>query len=548
MRIGNLRIAIGARRRGVNWSSYWTTSNLVVEGHSFMPTTKNLSGQIRDLLNVTSYYNSAVSGSSITDIESRAVTVDGKLVEETDNVANILALWIGINDISAGGSAADVFAALQSYVSDRVAAGWHLFVYTCTPSTGINQTTIDDFNTLVKTLASSKVDVIDVGLASELSDSTDTDYFSDGLHLTIAGEYAASQLLYDILVAKYSNAIIENNIEAEVELSLTSGGSGYNLLGIISNVDNYLIITGGGGCVLYSQPLDLKCNSIFIPAGVLKNIYYKNDGEVSEFKFKYSNISYIKFSPYGDGSVIGGSIAQFNNLEIFNDPTGSWSGSIAGLTSLTYIRCTGTNTLTGSVEALTSLAHLEIEGSNTISGSIEGLTLLEYLSAKGSNTLSGSFDALPLTYIHVAGTTNAIEGDLSNVSADLTGCIFNRGRLTTYTSGATWTNIAVFIYNQTGYQLSKEEVANMLIDMDNSIAGPIGKSIYIRGMELLADTTQGGAWGDFDGETSPSALAVAYKSLIKTKGCTLTYLGVTAPGVSGDGTGFPAGFGDWYRS
>ena len=63
----------------------------------------------------------------------------------------------------------------------------------------------------------------------------------------------------------------------------------------------------------------------------------------------------------------------------------------------------------------------------------------------------------------------------------------------------------------------------------------------------MADTTQGGIWGDFDGETSPSALAIAYKTLKVTLTVSVTLNGIATPGVTGDGTGFPAGFGDWYR-
>jgi hypothetical protein len=63
----------------------------------------------------------------------------------------------------------------------------------------------------------------------------------------------------------------------------------------------------------------------------------------------------------------------------------------------------------------------------------------------------------------------------------------------------------------------------------------------------MANTTQGGLWGDFSGGDSPSATATALKTLVKTLSVTVSLNGVTQPGASGDGTGFPAGFGDWWR-
>jgi hypothetical protein len=103
--------------------------------------------------------------------------------------------------------------------------------------------------------------------------------------------------------------------------------------------------------------------------------------------------------------------------------------------------------------------------------------------------------------------------------------------------------------NTSGYAFTQEEIINIIIDANNSVVGPTGNFFGIKGGNpSMADTTQGGIWGDFDGEISPSDLAVAYKAMIKTRLNTLQLNGITAPGTTGDGTGFPAGFGDWYRS
>ena len=113
----------------------------------------------------------------------------------------------------------------------------------------------------------------------------------------------------------------------------------------------------------------------------------------------------------------------------------------------------------------------------------------------------------------------------------------------------TWANGHIIIRPTTGYGYDQTEISNILIDCNNSVGGPASKLITLTdGNSSMADTNQGGIWGDFDGETTPSALATAYKNLIRVKGNTVTLNGITVPGVSGDGAGFPAGFGNWYRS
>ena len=67
------------------------------------------------------------------------------------------------------------------------------------------------------------------------------------------------------------------------------------------------------------------------------------------------------------------------------------------------------------------------------------------------------------------------------------------------------------------------------------------------GCASMADTKQGGIWGDYSGSPTPSELAEALKSLVKSKSWVITLQGVAQPGETGDGTGFPAGFGDWWR-
>ena len=64
-------------------------------------------------------------------------------------------------------------------------------------------------------------------------------------------------------------------------------------------------------------------------------------------------------------------------------------------------------------------------------------------------------------------------------------------------------------------------------------------------MESMADTNIPGRWFDENGD--PTEVAVALKSLVKEKSVVVSLKGLTMPGESGDGDGFPTGFGDWWR-
>ena len=185
-----------------------------------------------------------------------------------------------------------------------------------------------------------------------------------------------------------------------------------------------------------------------------------------------------------------------------------------------------------------------------MSGSLTNMPNIAYVKVVGTSSLSGSLEnKTALTYVWITGT-NTVNGDIgvNNVVTGITVLIMNPCRFT-YTAGATWSNATITLVNAAGAGFSQATQTSILIDINNSAGGSAGKGITLGGQNVsMADTTQGGIWGDFDGETSPSALATAYKNLIRVKGNTISLVGIAVPGGSGDGTGFPAGFGDWYRS
>jgi len=170
------------------------------------------------------------------------------------------------------------------------------------------------------------------------------------------------------------------------------------------------------------------------------------------------------------------------------------------------------------------------------------------LSINGNNTLKIDIDKLPATLTKVNCWN--VYGDLSQLPAGL--IYFNcsvGNNVTSYTAGRTWATNFNFLQSIGTSALSVTNITNLIIDLNAATWGGASRVLSLSGSNAsMANTTQGGIWGDFSGTPAPSALATAYKNLIRVQSVTVTLNGITVPGGSGDGTGFPAGFGDWYRS
>lgn len=69
-------------------------------------------------------------------------------------------------------------------------------------------------------------------------------------------------------------------------------------------------------------------------------------------------------------------------------------------------------------------------------------------------------------------------------------------------------------------------------------------------LESQYDTVQGGKWGDYITTPQPSQQAIDLKEIVKTNGIALIIYRweCTMPDEAGDGIGFPAGFGNWWRT
>jgi peptidoglycan/xylan/chitin deacetylase (PgdA/CDA1 family) len=242
-----------------------------------------------------------------------------------------------------------------------------------------------------------------------------------------------------------------------------------------------------------------------------------------------------------------------NSLETITEYTAptnapTLGGSLTSLSKLTTI-ILAASTTSCDISKLPALFSLTIGGSGAnYTGSINDLHLTT-LNVTGGNNLSGSFNSnhSGLTRAEVYGNNT-----ISGTTAYFSNCtrVYMAGLNTVTYATFTWSNSMNYfrIIPATGHGWSVADITLCLIDADKSTWAGSSRTLNLGSPNSsMANTTQGGIWGDFDGETSPSALAIAYKSLMRSKSVTVTLNGITAPGGSGDGTGFPAGFGDWYR-
>ena len=187
-----------------------------------------------------------------------------------------------------------------------------------------------------------------------------------------------------------------------------------------------------------------------------------------------------------------------------------------------------------------------------VGGDLTGLTSLESVYLNLTSSVEGDISDHPnFNAVFLVSTGNAIEGDIGTSSIGTGGGlnIASGAGTLSYTAGKNWANAVQVIANSSPF-LARADVINMWLDMDASSPSITSQALILFSTPTLSDTSQGGIWGNFSGTATPSPLAIAIKSLAVTKGNTLTlsHAGLVAlPGGTGDGTGFPAGFGDWWR-
>ena len=231
------------------------------------------------------------------------------------------------------------------------------------------------------------------------------------------------------------------------------------------------------------------------------NIEYLDATSVTSIRI-YANLGYSSVS----GSIAGLTLLTYLHLA---GSAITVSGSIAGLTLLTYLHLAGSAiTVSGSIAGLTLLTILILSGGAiTVSGSIAGLTLLTSLYLYGSAiTVSGSIAGLTLlTYLYLDGSAITVSGSIAGLTL-LTTLALSGGAITvsgsiagltllaylrlggsaitiTYNeaSGRSWPSALSRIYVDV-YSFTSAMVDSMLIDVDNSISGVVTtQPIYLAG-------------------------------------------------------------------
>jgi len=193
----------------------------------------------------------------------------------------------------------------------------------------------------------------------------------------------------------------------------------------------------------------------------------------------------------------------------------------------------------------------------TFTGTLLGLpsTLIRF-ATNGYENIAGDFGDVRegMRGLLLGSVADTNGGDISDLPSTITQFTYYGISEIHYTSGHTWNDSVNYIKIKPSlYGLTIHEQTGLIIDISNAAWdwGPSYNYFYLRGTGTasLIDTNQGGIWGDFTNTPAPTALATALKNLnTKINSASILLQDAVVPGITGDGTGFPAGFGNWWRS
>lgn len=157
------------------------------------------------------FSNTAESGSQVSTLTTRVADADAFVAAASGLDRKVMMVLIGRNDCATGvGSGATCYTNLVTYVTDRVAAGWEVWVGTVIgTTTGSVMTEINDLNARIRGTTGSGIivdagasRVVDFATIPQLADATaaaSTIYYQDGTHPTPAGyklmaDYLANEM------------------------------------------------------------------------------------------------------------------------------------------------------------------------------------------------------------------------------------------------------------------------------------------------------------------------------------------------------------------
>ena len=229
-------------------------------------------------------------------------------------------------------------------------------------------------------------------------------------------------------------------------------------------------------------------------------------------------ISLITFRCDGSNTISGDLPADWKSMTSF---TCTGSNTVSGKLpndwkSMTYFRCQGLNSVSGNLPAdWKSMTYFRCQGLNSVSGNLPSdWKSMTYFRCEGLNTIDGITDgeyagnpATIMQYLRLVSSNN-----LGGLSAE------NQEFLLNGKASRTW------VGTNGAFNLASTATA----------------------MESMADTSIPGRW--FSAAGVPTGVAVALKTLAIDKNVIVSLKGLTMPDESGDGAGFPVGFGNWWRS
>ncbi len=155
--------------------------------------------QFADLLSVTDRYaNFAVVGSQVSGMEARALATYDAYYNPIRN--NILLGWGGLNNLFDGQLGADIYAEYSAYCLERKNIGFKMVAFTlpsCDPGLA-DLTQRLAYNALIRanylSFADALVDLESNSLIGTPTAYLDTNYFYDGVHMTVLGNSVVASM------------------------------------------------------------------------------------------------------------------------------------------------------------------------------------------------------------------------------------------------------------------------------------------------------------------------------------------------------------------
>lgn len=156
---------------------------------------------VLDGFTISDVYNVAVSGQTTVNMLADEATQVYPLWRWARQ--NYLIAWEGTNDLRDGATATQAYDNLVLYYSNGQTAGFQCVAMTILPRTGqplsFETRRIEVNNNLRANWPSFSDALADVAADPRLSDPNNTTYFSDGTHLTAAGNAVVAEIVANAL-------------------------------------------------------------------------------------------------------------------------------------------------------------------------------------------------------------------------------------------------------------------------------------------------------------------------------------------------------------